>query len=75
MDVEHIINRATQFFAWLYYRRWERSELLAIVIFAVLAFSVLLIRAYLKSAAEARRHRGRSPIIGIRPSEYGKSHY
>jgi hypothetical protein len=74
MDVERIIDRVTGFFLWLYYRRWERWELIAIGIVA-LVILILIVRAHLKVAANEKRLRDRSPIIGVRMAEHGKRHY
>ena len=73
MTVQGIINRLSGFFSWLYYRRWERWELMAIAIVA-LVILILIVRAHLKVAANARRFRGRSPIVGVRMAGHGKRH-
>jgi hypothetical protein len=73
MTVEGIIDRLSEFFSWLYYRRWERWELLAIAI-AALVVLILMVRAHLKVAANAKRFRERSPIVGVRMAEHGRRH-
>ena len=65
MTVEGIIYRLSDIFSRLYYRRWERWELLAIAVVASVIL-ILMIRAHLKVAANARRLRERSPIVGVR---------
>ena len=74
MDVERIIDRVTGFFLWLYYRQWERWELIAIGI-AALVILILIVRAHLKVAANEKRLRDRSPIIGVGMAQHGKRHY
>jgi hypothetical protein len=74
MTVERIINRLSEFFSWLYYRRWERWELLAIAIVALVVL-ILMVRAHFKVAANEKRFRERSPIVGIRMAEHGRRHY
>jgi len=73
MTVEGIIDRLSEFFSWLYYRRWEKWELLAIAI-AALVVLILMVRAHLKVAANAKRFRERSPIVGVRMAEHGRRH-
>jgi hypothetical protein len=73
MTVEGIIDRLSEFFSWLYYRRWERWELLAIAI-AALVVLILMVRAHLKVAANTKRFRERSPIVGVRMAEHGRRH-
>jgi hypothetical protein len=71
MTVERITNRLTEFFSWLYYRRWERWELMAIAIVAAVVL-ILMVRAHLKVAANERRLRERSPIVGVRIAGHGR---
>ncbi len=73
MTVEGIINRLLEFFSGLYYRQWERWELMAIAI-AVSVVLILMIRAHFKVAADAKRFRERSPIVGVRMAGHGKRH-
>ena len=73
MTVEGIINRLSGYFSWLYYRRWERWELLAIAISASVIL-ILIVRAHFKVAANAKRFRERSPIVGVRMAEHGRRH-
>jgi hypothetical protein len=74
MTVERIINRLSEYFSWLYYRRWERWELLAIAIVALVVL-ILMVRAHFKVAANEKRLRERSPIVGVRMAEHGRRHY
>ena len=73
MTVDGIIDRLSGFFWWLYYRRWETWELLAIAI-AALVVLILMVRAHFKVAANAKRFRERSPIVGVRMAGHGKRH-
>jgi len=73
MTVDGIIYRFSEFFSWLYYRQWERWELLAIA-GVVLVILLLMVRAHLKVAANAKRFRERSPIVGVRMAGHGKRH-
>ncbi len=73
MTVEGIIDRFSGYFSWLYYRQWERWELLAIAV-AVMVVLILMVRAHFKVAANARRFRERSPIVGVRMAEHGRRH-
>ena len=73
MTVEGIIDRLSGYFSWLYYRRWERWELLAIAI-AASVILILIVRAHLKEAANAKRFRERSPIVGVRMAQHGRRH-
>lgn len=68
MTVDGIRNRLSEFFSWLYYRQWERWELLAIVI-ATLVILIIIVKAHLKVAVNKKRLRGRSPIIGIQKAD------
>jgi hypothetical protein len=74
MTVNGIIDRLSGFFSWMYYRRWERWEILAIAIVALVVF-ILMVRAHLKVAADAKRFRERSPIVGVRIAEHGRRYY
>ena len=73
MTVDGIINRLSGYFSWLYYRQWERWELLAIAI-VPLVILILMVRAHFKVAANAKRFRERSPIVGVRMAEHGRKH-
>ena len=73
MTFDGIKNRLSEFFSWLYYRQWERWELLAIAIVALVAL-ILMIRAHFKVAANAKRFRERSPIVGVRMAGHGRRH-
>jgi len=73
MTVEGIIDRISEFFSWLYYRQWERWELMALAIIA-LVILILMVRAHFKVAANAKRFRERSPIVGVRMAGHGKRH-
>ena len=73
MTVERIINRLSEFVSGLYYRQWETWELMAIAI-AVAAILILIVKAHLKVAANARRLRERSPFVGVRMANHGRRH-
>ena len=73
MTVDGIINRLSGYFSWLYYRQWERWELLAIAI-VPLVILILMVRAHFKVAANAKRFRERSPIVGVRMDGHGRRH-
>ena len=73
MTVERITNRLTEFFSWLYYRRWETWELMAIAIVAAVIL-ILIVRAHLKVAANEKRLKERSPIVGVRMAGHGREH-
>lgn len=73
MTVERIINRLTEFFSWLYYRRWETWELMAIAVVAAVVL-ILIVRAHLKVAANEKRLKERSPIVGVRMAGHGRRH-
>lgn len=73
MTVERIINRLLELSSRLYYRQWERWELLAIGI-TVLAILILMVRAHFKVAANAKRFRQRSPFVGVRMAGHGRRH-
>lgn len=64
MTVESLINRLTQYASWLYYRQWEKWEIVAAGI--VLVSVLLLIGAWRRSALSVRRLQERTPIIGLR---------
>jgi len=73
MTVERIINRLSEFFSGLYYRRWETWELIAIAIAAAIVL-LLVVRAHLKVAANQKRLRERSPLVGVRMAHQGRRH-
>ena len=73
MTVEGLINRLTEFCSWLYYRPWERWELLTIAIVAV-AGLLLVVRAKLKAWNLKKRIREHSPIIGIKLAQHRGKH-
>ena len=73
MTVEGIIDRLREFFSLLYYRQWEKWELLAIAI-AALVVLILMVRAHFKVAANAKRFRERSPIVGVRMAGHRRRH-
>jgi len=73
MAVEGIIDRLSGFFSGLYYRRWEKWELMAIAIAASVVL-LLIVRAHLKVAANAKRFRERSPIVGVKMAGHGRKH-
>ena len=73
MTVERIINRLEDFFSGLYYRQWKTGELIALAIVAAVIL-LLIVRARLKVAANERRLRERSPIVGVRMAHHGRRH-
>jgi hypothetical protein len=73
MTVEGLLNRLTEYFSWLYYRHWERWELLTIAIVAV-AGLLLVVRAKRKARNVRKRTRERSPIIGIKLAQHRGKH-
>lgn len=73
MTVQRIVNRLEDFFSGLYYRQWERWELIAIALVAAVIL-LLVVRARLKVSANERRHRERSPIVGVRMAHHGRRH-
>ena len=64
MNADGIIDRLSEFFSWLFNRQWERWELLAIAI-AALVILIIIVKTHLKVAANKTRLRERSPIVGI----------
>jgi hypothetical protein len=66
MTVNNLIYKLTKYFSWLYFRHWERWELLIIVLIS-LALLLLIIRQYRKGTARnvyVNQFRERSTIIG-----------
>jgi hypothetical protein len=64
VSFDGIINRLSEFFSWLRDRQWEKWELLAIAI-AALFILIIIVKAHFKVAADKKRLRERSPIVGI----------
>ena len=54
MTIDGIIDRLSGYFSWLFYRRWERWELLAITI-GVLAVIILTVRAHFKLVVDKNK--------------------
>ena len=73
MTVERIVNRLSVFFSGLYYRQWAKWELMAIALVAAVIL-LLIVRAHLKVAANEKRLRERSPIVGVRMAHHGRRH-
>jgi len=73
MTVDGITYKLSEFFSSLYYRQWERWEILAIAT-VVLVVLILTVRARLKVAANTKRFRERSPIVGVRMAGHGRRH-
>jgi hypothetical protein len=73
MTVERIIYRLSEFVSGLYYRQWDKWELMAIAIVAAVIL-ILIVRAHLKVAANEKRLRERSPIVGVRMAHHGRRH-
>jgi len=64
MTLQGIINRLTQYASWLYYRQWDRWELVGIL--AAVVVAMLLARAGRRRLRAAEKHlREHSPIVGI----------
>lgn len=65
MILENVVNKLTECWTLLYYRQWEKWELLTIGAAGVFLL-LLLGGARRKVKANVRQLRERSPIIGIR---------
>jgi hypothetical protein len=68
MTVNNLIYKLTKYFSWLYFRHWERWELLIIVLIS-LVLLLLIIWQQRKTTNRniyANRIRERSPIIGVK---------
>ena len=68
MGIEGIINRLAEFFSWLFNKQWDKWELLAIVLLA-LVILLIIIKSHLNVAANKKRLRERSPIVGIQKED------
>ena len=73
MTIDGIISRLSEFFSWLYHKQWERWELLAIAI-ATLVILIIIVKARLNVAANKKRLRERSPIVGIQKANRKRKH-
>jgi len=73
MTVDGIINRLSEFFSWLYHRQWERWQLLVVAI-ATLVILIIIVKAHFKVAANKKRLRERSPIVGIQKTDRKRKH-
>jgi hypothetical protein len=73
MTADGIINRLSEFFSRLCNRQWERWELLAIAI-AASVLLIIIVRAHFKVAANEKRLRERSPIVGIKKADNKRRH-
>jgi len=73
MVLQRIINRLSEFYSWLHHRQWERWELLAILI-AASVLLIIIVRAHFKVAANKKRLRERSPIVGIQKATRKRKH-
>jgi hypothetical protein len=68
MTVNNLIYKLTKYFSWLYFRHWERWELLIIVLIS-LVLLLLIIWQQRKASTRnvyANQLRERSPIIGVK---------
>jgi len=63
--IDSIISRLTQYSSWLYYRNWERWEILTIACAALVLIS-LVVKARRKARINARHRPQYAPTIGIR---------
>jgi len=64
MTLEGIISRLTQYASWLYYRQWDRWEVVWIL--AAVVVVLLLTRAARRRFTARARYLGEhSPIVGI----------
>ena len=75
MTVNNLIYKLTKYFSWLYFRHWERWELLIIVLISLV---LLLLIIWQQRKALTRRIyvnqvRERSPIIGVKLAD-NRSH-
>ena len=75
MTVSNLIDKLTKFFSLLYFRQWQRWELLIIVLIC-LVLLLLIVWQQRKSATKSvyvNQVRERSPIIGVKLAE-NRSH-
>ena len=75
MTVNNLIYKLAKYLSWLYFRHWERWELLIIVLFSLV---LLLLIIWQQQKATTRRIyvnqvRERSPIIGVKLAD-NRSH-
>lgn len=73
MTVNNLIYKLTKYFSWLYFRHWERWELLIIVLIS-LVLLLLIIWQQRKGTTRsvyANKIRERSPIIGVKLADTG----
>ena len=73
MPLKRIINKLSEFFSGLYHRQWERWELIAMAI-AASVILIIIVRAHFKVAANKKRFRERSPIVGIQKVDRKRKH-
>ena len=71
MTLDGITNRLSEFFSWLIHRQWERWELLAIAV-AALIILIIIVKAHLNVADNKKRIRERSPIVGVQKANRKK---
>src|SRR4030042_1501465 len=75
MTVNNLIYKLTKYFSWLYFRHWERWELLIIVLISLLLL-LLIIWQHRKGKTRnvyVSQIRERSPIIGVKLAD-NRSH-
>ena len=63
MSIAHLINRLKQYFSLLYYRRWEKWQLLTLALVALLPL-LFLIRAKQKRRVRKKHKHDYAPVIG-----------
>ena len=76
MTVNNLIYKLAKYFSWLYFRHWERWELLIIVL---ISLALLLFIIWQQRKATTRRVyvnqvRDRSPIIGVKLADNRSRH-
>lgn len=74
MVLQRLINRLSELFSLLRKRQWEKWELIAIAI-ATLFILIIIVKARLNVAANKKRFRERSPIVGIEKSARKRKHF
>jgi hypothetical protein len=75
MTINDIIYGVAKYFSWLYFRHWERWELLIIALISVVLL-LLIVRQQRKGAVKkvyANQFRERSPVIGVKLAD-SRSH-
>ena len=73
MNIEHLINKLTEYFSWLYYRQWQNWEKLTIAIAAIILL-IWILRAHQKTKAQKRHEHDHSSIVGNKLVEHKTKH-